>query len=80
MVFELSVLGMHCDNCCRKVQTALSALAGVRHVDVRLDPESAEQIVSEVAERIGRVRVIGETERASIEEAIRNAGFSVPSD
>ena len=71
MVIELPVLGMHCDNCCRKVQTAVSALAGVRHVDVRLEPLSAQQI--------GRVRVIGEVERASIEEAIRNAGFSVPS-
>ena len=71
MVIELPVLGMHCENCCRKVQTALSALAGVRHVDVRLVADSAEQL--------GRVRVIGEAPRASIEEAIIHAGFSVPS-
>ena len=71
MVIELPVLGMHCDNCCRKVQSALSALSGVRHVDVRLVPESAQQI--------GRARVIGDAERAAVEEAIRNAGFTIPS-
>ena len=71
MVMEMPIMGVHCENCCRKVQTALSALVGVRHVNVQLLPGSAAQL--------GRVRVIGDAERASIEEAIRDAGFSVPS-
>ena len=63
MVYEIAVNGMHCENCGAKVMNALQATAGVRHVDVRLDA--------------GLARVVAEVPREQLEQAIRDAGYSV---
>lgn len=66
-VTTLSVKGMHCASCVRRVERALTALNGVERVNV--DLLAARAVVEYVPEQV--------TER-QLEEAVRNAGFQVP--
>lgn len=62
----LGIRGMHCGGCVSSVRTVLSALPGVEHVDVSLDPGQA-------VVRYDEARV----QRPAMVQAIVEAGFEV---
>lgn len=61
---ELTIGGMTCENCARRVENALNGVEGVR-ARVRLDTHTA------------RVRCAGEPNEAALKEAVRKAGYVV---
>jgi len=62
----LSVTGMTCGGCVNSVQNVLTALPGVQHVEVSLDPGQA------------RVKFDpAQVEQATLVQAIVDAGFGV---
>lgn len=63
----ISVLGMHCGSCVKRVERALSAVKGVQAVKVDLAANQA--IVDVDPER---------TNTAQLSDAVRKIGFQVP--
>ncbi len=65
----LKIAGMHCDMCVKKVTEALNAVDGVRAVEVKLEPGTAE-----VTMTVGRV------DPDALRKAVEGAGYRVEGD
>jgi copper chaperone CopZ len=63
----LTVLGMHCSSCVRRMERALGSVPGVSAVKVDL---AANQATVE--------HVPGQASEAQLKEAVRAIGFEVP--
>ena len=67
MTLELRIDGMSCEHCTGRVEKALASVAGVRDVEVRLDPPSATvtgegvrwEDVVEAIDRVGYTATAG---------------------
>lgn len=65
----LTVLGMHCVSCVRRVERALGGVPGVSAV--RVDLAANQAAVEYVSEK---------TNEAQLKDAVRKIGFQVPSE